>query len=238
MKLYPAIDIMGGKAVRLTKGDASKSIVYGDPAEMAKKWESEGAQYLHVVDLDAAFKGEFVNKEAVQRIVDSVKIPVQLGGGIRCEADIEERLVKVGVSRVIIGTLAIEKPEIIRWARTKFGRDRVAVGIDAVNGMVATRGWAEQTHVDAIELAESLRKQGADTIIYTDISRDGMLTGPNIEQTERMVKSTWVNVIASGGMSSLEDIKAVRGTGCCGVILGKALYEGRINLRDALKLVK
>lgn len=104
--------------------------------------------------------------------------------------------------------------------------------------MVATRGWVEQTHVDAIELAESLRKQGADTIIYTDISRDGMLTGPNIEQTERMVKSTWVNVIASGGMSSLEDIKAVRGTGCCGVILGKALYEGRINLRDALKLVK
>ena len=145
---------------------------------------------------------------------------------------------KVGVSRVIIGTLAIEKPEIIRWARTKFGRDRVAVGIDAVNGMVATRGWVEQTHVDAIELAESLRKQGADTIIYTDISRDGMLTGPNIEQTERMVKSTWVNVIASGGMSSLEDIKAVRGTGCCGVILGKALYEGRINLREALKLVK
>lgn len=238
MKLYPAIDIMGGKAVRLTKGDANKAVVYGDPVDMAKRWQDEGADYLHVVDLDAAFKGEFVNRDAVRRIVDSVKIPVQLGGGIRCEDDIEDRLIKVGVSRVIIGTLAIEKPEIIRWARTRFGRDKVAVGIDAVNGQVATRGWVEQTKVDAIELAESLRKQGADTIIYTDISRDGMLSGPNLEQTERMVKSTWVNIIASGGMSSLDDIKAVRGTGCCGVILGKALYEGRITLKDALKLVK
>lgn len=238
MKLYPAIDIMGGKAVRLTKGDANQAVVYGDPVDMAKRWQDEGADYLHVVDLDAAFKGEFVNRDAVRRIVDSVKIPVQLGGGIRCEDDIEDRLIKVGVSRVIIGTLAIEKPEIIRWARTRFGRDKVAVGIDAVNGQVATRGWVEQTKVDAIELAESLRKQGADTIIYTDISRDGMLSGPNLEQTERMVKSTWVNIIASGGMSSLDDIKAVRGTGCCGVILGKALYEGRITLKDALKLVK
>ncbi|MEA5004761.1 MAG: 1-(5-phosphoribosyl)-5-[(5-phosphoribosylamino)methylideneamino] imidazole-4-carboxamide isomerase, partial [Christensenella sp.] len=183
MKIYPAIDIKNGKCVRLQQGVMDSSTEYGDPVEMARKWAEEGAYYLHVVDLDAAFAGEFVNREVITQIVQSLKIPVQVGGGIRTREDIRVRLDDVGISRVILGTVAVEDPELVKWAVSRY-KDRIAVGIDAKNGKVAIKGWADATDVDAGELAQQMRKLGVRTIIYTDISKDGMMTGPDVENTE------------------------------------------------------
>lgn len=238
MKLYPAIDIKGGKCVRLVHGDRDCEKVYGDPLEFALKWQSMGALCLHVVDLDAAFTGEFKNRDVIKEIVSNIKIPIQLGGGVRSKEAIRVRIEEVGASRVIIGTMAIEDPDTLKWAKSEYGAARIAVGIDAIDGKAATRGWLEKTEIDAVELAIKMRDMGIDTVIYTDISRDGTLSGPNTENTEQMVKKTWMNVIASGGMSRIEDILAVRGTGCCGVILGTALYEGSIDFAEAVKLCK
>jgi phosphoribosylformimino-5-aminoimidazole carboxamide ribotide isomerase len=237
VKIYPAIDIKNGKCVRLKQGLMDQSTDYGDPVEMAKKWEREGAYYLHVVDLDAAFAGEFVNRDVISRLVQSVKIPVQVGGGIRTQEDIRIRLDEVGISRVILGTVAVEKPELVKWAVSKYG-DRIAVGIDAKHGKVAIKGWADETDADALELAIQMHAMGVSTIIYTDISKDGMMTGPDIENTEKIVKETWVNLIASGGISQLDDLRRIKGTGACGCIIGKALYSGAFTLEEALKAAK
>ncbi|MEF9864378.1 MAG: 1-(5-phosphoribosyl)-5-[(5-phosphoribosylamino)methylideneamino]imidazole-4-carboxamide isomerase [Christensenellaceae bacterium] len=237
MKIYPAIDIKNGKCVRLLQGEMGKSTEYGDPVEMAKRWEKAGANYIHVVDLDAAFSGEFVNKEIIKQLVQSIKIPVQMGGGVRTKEDIMVRLDEVGISRVILGTVAVEDPEIVKWAVSRY-KDRIAVGIDAKEGKVAIKGWADATDIDPVDLAIQMHKLGVANIIYTDIAKDGMMEGPNIEKTEQIVKKTWVNLIASGGVSSIEDIKRVKGTGACGCIVGKALYAGTMTLEEALQAAK
>ena len=237
MKIYPAIDIKDGKCARLIQGDMNRAKEYGDPVEMALKWEAQGADFLHVVDLNAAFTGEFVNKETVKEIVKHIKIPIQMGGGVRSKEDISIRIDEVGVSRVIVGTMAYEDKSLVEWAVGKY-KDRIAVGIDAKNGKVATKGWAEGTDKDPVELAVEMKAMGVDTIIYTDISRDGMLSGPNTEKTTEMVKKTWMNVIASGGITTIDDIIAVRGTGACGVIIGTAFYEGTIDFKEAMKVRK
>ncbi len=237
MKIYPAIDVKDGQCVRLEQGEVGKSTMYGDPLEMAQRWQDEGASYLHLVDLDAAFSGTFANKEVVTRVVRSLKIPVQMGGGVRTKEDIIERLDEVGISRVVIGTAAVENPELVKWAVSRYGK-RIAIGIDAKDGRVAIKGWVDTTDVDAVDLAMNMKKTGVKNIIYTDISRDGMMQGPNTETTERVVKSTWMNVIASGGITTLDDIRSVRGTGACGCIIGKALYTGAFTLKEALAVAK
>ena len=234
MKIYPAIDLKGGICVRLRMGDMAQATEYGDPAEVAWRWQESGAEYLHVVDLDAAFAGTFVNRDAVAKILKAVTIPVQLGGGVRAMADIKERL-ELGVSRVILGTAAIEAPELVAEA-TKRYPECIVVGIDAKEGRVATRGWAEQTKVSPVLLAQVMKTQGVGTIIYTDISRDGMLTGPNIPALRSMVEQTGMEIIASGGMSRPEDVKNVAQAGAGGVIIGKALYTGGIDLAEAIRI--
>ncbi len=234
MKIYPAIDLKGGVCVRLKMGDMAQATEYGDPAEVALRWQKSGAEYLHVVDLDAAFAGEFVNRDAVMSIIRAVKIPVQLGGGVRSMADIKERLA-LGVARVIIGTAALEAPELVAQSALKYPGS-IVVGIDAKDGRVATRGWAEQTKVSPVLLAQEMKIRGIRTIIYTDISRDGMLTGPNIPSMQAMVEQTGLEIIASGGMSQLDDVKHVAQAGAAGVIIGRALYTNDIDLAEAIRL--
>jgi phosphoribosylformimino-5-aminoimidazole carboxamide ribotide isomerase len=234
MIIYPAIDIKNGKCVRLAQGQAKTETIYNEnPLETAKKWESAGAAYLHVVDLDGAFNGDSSNLSIIEAIAKHISIPMQLGGGIRSMAKIEKLLEEVGVSRVILGTSAIENPDLLFNAVKKYGK-RIAVGIDAKNGKVAVRGWVELKELSAIEFGKRIVEQGVDTIIYTDISRDGMLAGPNIQAIYQMVKQTKLNVIASGGVSKLEDLEHIRQTGAAGVIIGKALYAKNIDLCDAL----
>ena len=204
---------------------------------MAKRWEDEGAYYLHVVDLDAAFSGTFVNQDIITKLVQSIKIPVQMGGGVRTKEDIRVRLDDAGISRVILGTVAVEEPELVEWAVGRY-KDRIAVGIDAKDGNVAIKGWAESSGIDPVKLASEMHQRGVDNIIYTDISKDGMMEGPNLEKTELIVKKTWMNLIASGGISSLEDIRKVRATGASGCIVGRALYDGAFTLQDAMKAAK
>ena len=237
MKIYPAIDIRDGKCVRLMQGELQRSTEYGDPIEMAKRWEDEGAYYLHVVDLDAAFSGSFVNQNIITKLVQSIKIPVQMGGGVRTKEDIRVRLDDAGISRVILGTVAVEDPELVKWAVARY-KDRIAVGIDAKEGCVAIKGWAENSNIDPVSLAKDMHKMGVANIIYTDISKDGMMEGPNLDKTEMIVKETWMNLIASGEISSLDDIRKVRETGACGCIVGRALYDGAFTLQDAMKAAK
>ncbi len=238
MRLYPAIDLKGGQCVRLKMGDFNKVNVYSEhPFEIARDFESMGAEYLHVVDLDAALSGHGVNEQAIRQIIGVVNIPVQTGGGIRTKADIEKKL-DMGLSRVIIGTKALEEPEFVEAAVEEFGADRIVVGIDAKDGMVAVRGWETVSTVSAIELALKMKQIGVTTIIYTDISRDGMLTGPNIEYTEKMVKETGMDIVASGGMSRMEDLLALQKINVEGAIIGKALYENKIDLKEALEKTK
>lgn len=234
MKIYPAIDIKNGVCVRLKMGDLQQETQYGDPAGIAAEWERQGAEVIHIVDLDAAVTGTFSNRDTIVRILKTVKIPVQLGGGIRNIDDIDTRLGELGIWRVIIGTAAIENPSLVSAAVRKYP-SRVAVGIDAKNGKAATRGWTEGTSVTPVSLALDMKKLGVNTIIYTDISRDGMLTGPDIEGTSDMVKKTGMDIIASGGMCTMDDIIKVKETGAEGVIIGKALYSGNIKLNEAIK---
>ncbi len=235
MILYPAIDLKNGVCVRLKMGDMDQATEYGEPAEVALKWQQMGAQYLHVVDLDAAFAGEFSNYDTVAKILRTVSIPVQLGGGVRSIEDIDLRLGDLGIRRVIVGTAAIENPELVEEAAAKYS-NRIVVGIDAKDGRVATRGWASDTGEDPVSLANEMKKRGIATIIYTDIARDGMLTGPNVAAVKNMVKQTGMEIIASGGMSIPDDVKAVKEAGAQGVIIGKALYTGSINLSEAIKM--
>ena len=234
MIIYPAIDLKNGVCVRLKMGDMDQATEYGDPARIALEWLRQGAEYLHIVDLDAAFAGSFCNRDAVARMLDSVSIPVQLGGGVRTLADIEERLA-LGIQRVIIGTAAIENPELVETAAARFP-GRIVAGIDAKDGRVATRGWASDSGEDPVNLALSMKKLGIHTVIYTDIARDGMLTGPNSAAVKNMVNKTGMEIIASGGMSIPEDITQIKRTGAGGVIIGKALYTGGINLKTAIEM--
>ena len=234
MIIYPAIDLKNGTCVRLKMGDMQQATQYGDPAKVAQRWQQQGAQYLHVVDLDAAFAGAFSNSEAVKSILRAVSIPVQLGGGVRTMADIDERL-ELGIARVIIGTAAIENPQLVQQAAKKYP-SRIVAGIDAKDGRVATRGWATDTGEDPVSLALKMKSLGIETVIYPDIARDGMLTGPNAAGVKNLVEKTGMEIIASGGMSILGDVSDVKQTGAQGVIIGKALYTGGIDLAAAIEL--
>lgn len=234
MQLYPAIDIKNGTCVRLRQGQFQNVKVYSDsPAQMAERWAAEGATFLHLVDLDGALQGQLVNEEAIREVTRRVSVPVQLGGGIRSLENIEA-LLKLGIFRVIIGTKAVEDPEFVRQAVERFGADRVAVGVDAKDGLVATRGWETVSSRTAVDLCRQMEEMGVGTVIYTDIARDGMLQGPNVEQTRKLAEKTGLTVIASGGISSLEDLEELKAAGIPGAILGKALYEERFRLREAL----
>lgn len=238
MILYPAIDLKDGQCVRLLRGDMQAATVFGDdPAAQARAFAAAGAEWLHLVDLNGAFAGRPVNAPAVAAILDAVSIPVQLGGGIRDMATIEDWLAR-GVARVILGTVAVEQPELVREAARAFP-GAIAVGIDARAGRVATRGWAEETRVMATDLARSFADDGVAAIIYTDIDRDGAMEGPNIPATEALARAVGIPVIASGGVSSLADLEALKATGVvAGAISGRALYDGAIDLAAALALLR
>ena len=233
MIIFPAIDLMDGRAVRLLQGRKADATDYGDPADVARKWQEQGANVLHMVDLDGAFDGQSQNGAAVRRIVKETGLTVQLGGGIRTLEDIALRIEDYGVARCILGTVAIENPELVREACKRYP-GRIACGIDARGGRVAVRGWVDQSELTALELALSMRDMGVDTIIYTDIARDGMLTGPNVPETAALVKATGMRIIGSGGVSGMDDLEALSEAGCYGAIVGKALYTGAIALGEAI----
>lgn len=237
MLLYPAIDLMGGQVVRLKQGRASDKTVYSDdPVAVAREWESRGGDWLHVVDLDAAFSGTHGNLEKVRAMAAAISIPVQMGGGMRDEASIA-RALEAGVSRAVIGTKAAEDPDFVRRAVERFGGEKIAVGIDARDGKVAVKGWAETTAIEAASLARELAALGIGALIYTDIATDGMLQGPNLPAVAAMVQTASCPVIASGGVSSAGDLAALAGIeGLSGAIVGKALFDGLIrgNLKNSL----
>lgn len=237
MKIYPAIDIKDGKCVRLFKGQFSDVTVYGDsPAEMAKKWESHGGEFIHVVDLDGALKGHGVNAAKIKEICESVSVPVQTGGGIRTMEDIEAKFA-CGIDRVIIGTKAVSDSEFVKRAVDAYG-SRIVIGIDAKDGMVAIEGWEKTSEFTAVEFAKKMVSLGVGTIVYTDIATDGTLAGPNVAAMAEMAGAAGADIIASGGVGSLEHIKSLVPTGVEGVIVGKALYTDKVNLAEAIKAVK
>lgn len=240
MIVFPAIDIRGGKCVRLTEGRFDQETIFADqPVDMAVRWANEGAEYLHVVDLDGALAGKPVNTAAISEIVKAVKIPVQLGGGIRTLDNIKECL-EAGVQRVILGSVAVREPELVAAACKQYG-DRIVVGIDARDGIAAVEGWGITGGVSAEALAKKMAQVGVARIIYTDISRDGMLSGVNVTATAALAQAAGIPVIASGGvrdMNDMKSIKAAENAGIEGVIVGKAIYMGSLNLRDALNLAR
>ncbi len=238
MILYPAIDLKDGQCVRLLRGEMEAATVFGDdPAAQALKFQTAGCEWLHLVDLNGAFAGQPVNAAAVEAILDRVSVPCQLGGGIRDMATIAMWLDK-GLFRVILGTVAVENPALVREAAKTFP-GQVAVGIDARKGRVATKGWATETEVMATDLARSFEDAGVAAIIYTDIDRDGAMQGPNIDATEALARAVSIPVIASGGVSSLQDLLALRATGViAGAISGRALYDGAIDLGAALQALR
>jgi len=239
MILYPAIDLKDGQCVRLLKGDMDKTTVFNDnPAAQARAFQQAGCEWIHLVDLNGAFAGQPVNGAAVEEILAEITVPAQLGGGIRDMETIENWLSR-GLARVILGTVAVENPDLVREAARAFP-GQVAVGIDARNGRVATKGWAEETDVKVTDLARSFEDAGVAAIIYTDIDRDGAMQGPNIEATAALANAVSIPVIASGGVSSMDDLRALRDCGAPlnGVISGRALYDGRIDLAAAVELLK
>ncbi len=239
MLLFPAIDLKEGKAVRLLQGRMEDSTVYADnPVEVAKDFESQGAKYLHMVDLNGAFTGEPVNDAVIRQIVESVSLKIQVGGGIRTMERITE-LLELGVDRVILGTIAVKNPELVAEAARRYGR-RVIVGIDAKDGLVAVQGWVERTEMRAVDLGKAMQRVGIRSVVFTDIARDGMLTGLNLESTVEMARETGLSVIASGGISTLDDLRKVqaevlKGVSIEGAITGKALYSGAFTLKEALE---
>jgi phosphoribosylformimino-5-aminoimidazole carboxamide ribotide isomerase len=239
MILFPAIDLKEGLAVRLEQGDMARATVFHrDPAAQARAFEMQGFAYLHIVDLDGAFAGKPVNADAVDRILETVGIPVQLGGGVRDMATVEAWLGK-GVDRVIIGTAAVRDPQFVKEAAKKF-HGRIAVGLDARDGKVAVQGWAETSELSALEIARRFEDAGVSAIIYTDIARDGLLQGLNLDATIALAEAITIPVIASGGLGSIDDIKALlepRAKKLEGAIAGRALYDGRLDPAAALKLI-
>jgi len=240
MLIIPAIDLKEGKCVRLQQGLMDKATVYGeDPGAMAGHWQDQGAELLHVVDLNGAFAGVPKNLDAIKAIRKAVTMSIEVGGGIRDLATIET-LVSIGIERIILGTAAIENPQFVQEACAKFP-GRIIVGIDAKDGLVAIKGWAEVTTVKAVDLALRMQDHGVIAIIYTDIKRDGMLSGPNVEATRELAKALHIPVIASGGVHTMKDIEnlmAVRHAGVTGVITGKAIYSGSLDLKEAITYVR
>jgi phosphoribosylformimino-5-aminoimidazole carboxamide ribotide isomerase len=238
--LFPAIDLKNGQCVRLEQGDMARATVFNlDPASQARAFAAQGFEYLHVVDLDGAFAGKPVNAQAVEAMLQTVTMPVQLGGGIRHLGTIEAWLAK-GISRVIIGTAAVRDPQLVKGAARKFP-GRVAVGLDARDGKVAVEGWAEASEVTALEIAQRFEDAGVTAIIFTDIARDGLLKGLNLEATIGLAESISIPVIASGGFASIEDVKSLlapQAKRLSGAIVGRALYDGRLDPAAALALIR
>jgi phosphoribosylformimino-5-aminoimidazole carboxamide ribotide isomerase len=234
--IFPAIDLKGGKVVRLQQGRAEAVTVYSDdPGAVAKRWEDDGARYLHVVDLDGAFEGEPRNWDGVRAILRAVQIPIQLGGGLRRRAQVEEAL-QMGVTRVVLGTKACDSPDFVSALVQDFGK-RIVVGIDARDGLVAVKGWTEKTKLAANEFAQQVTRLGVQSIIFTDVSTDGMLAGPNYSAITAVCGAVTCNVIASGGIGSIDDVVQLQQLteglpNLVGVIIGKALYDGRIDLKQ------
>lgn len=235
MKIYPAIDIKDGKCVRLHRGAFSEMTVYSDqPWKVAAQFEALGASFIHTVDLDGARSGQGKNRSAIEKIVQATSVPVQLGGGVRDMAGLAAAL-DCGVSRVILGTAAVENPGFVKEAILKYG-DQIAIGIDAKDGYVAIKGWETVSDQKAVSFAKAMASLGAKTIIYTDIATDGTLAGPNLSAMEEMAKSVECDIIASGGVGKMEDVAALSQTGVAGVIIGKAIYEKTLDLKAALAL--
>ena len=234
MQLYPAIDLKDGKSVRLKQGEFKEITVYCDePYKVARYFEENGASFIHLVDLDGALEGHSVNEETIKKIVSSVNIPCELGGGIRTMEDIE-RVLSYGINRVIIGTKAVKDPSFVEEAVKRFGADRIVVGVDAKNGMVAIEGWEKVSDKSALSMCLSMKEMGVKNIVYTDISKDGMLMGPNVAMTQELTDKTGMNIIASGGVSSMEDLRNLNAAGIKGAIIGKAIYENRVNVNEAV----
>ncbi len=239
MLVLPAIDLKNGKCVRLQQGRMDQETVYGgDPPAMARQFVSEGAKMLHLVDLDGAFRGESGNLDSIRAIRQAVDIPLELGGGMRSMEDIEGML-ELGVDSVIVGTLAVRDPDLVESALERFGPERIQLGIDAREGKVAVSGWYEETALDAVEFGREWRRKGIERIIFTDIARDGMLTGPNTRAIGNFARETGAKVTASGGISSIADVEEICGLepdGVDRVIIGKAIYEGTVKLIDVVNL--
>lgn len=235
MQIYPAIDIKNGQCVRLKQGKFDNVTVFNEnPKDAAKKWIDYGASYIHIVDLDGARYGKSFTNEIIKDIIDKYNIKIQTGGGIRTIKDIEEKI-NAGVSRVIIGTASIKNPELVKEA-VKVFKDKIAVGVDAKNGMAAINGWENISDIKAIDLCLKMKSYGVKTIIYTDISKDGMMSGPNVEATQEIIEKTGMEIIASGGISNIKDIESIKNINAQGVIIGKALYNGAINLKDIIDI--
>ncbi len=239
MLIIPAIDLRDGRCVRLKQGRKDQVTQYhNDPVEVARNFQNDGAEWLHVVDLDGAFaESNSKNRQTLKAIIDALDIPIQFGGGLRRYADVE-RALQLGVSRAVLGTLAVESPETLKRLIDAFGADRIAVGIDAKQGKVTTRGWEKSEAIDAITLACDMANLGVGRIIYTDVARDGMLEGPNLEMTREIARKSGLGVTASGGISSLNDLrwlKEIEDAGVDSVIVGRALYENRFTVADAIR---
>lgn len=237
MKIYPAVDIYDGKCVRLKEGSLEKKeIFYENPLDAAKMWEQKGAEALHIIDLNGAFNGKMGNSAAVEKIINSVSIPVQIGGGLRTIESITEAL-NTGAARVILGTGAVLDEELLETGLKRY-LDRIVVSIDAIDGFVAIKGWVNVSEFSAYNFASKIVGKGCKNIIYTDISRDGTMSGPNLDGIEKMCNVEGARIIASGGVKSIDDLLAIKGTGAEGAIIGKALYMGAIKLEDALKALE
>lgn len=233
MIIFPAIDILNGKCVRLIQGDYNQEKVYGDsPIDMAKQWEEKGAEFIHIVDLNGAKSGESVNKEIIVDIAATVQVPIQVGGGIRTIDTVKDYL-DAGVDRVIVGTAAITDDAFLREAVETY-KERIVVSLDARNGFVATDGWTDTSEVEALSLVNKLEEIGVKTIVYTDIAKDGMLQGPNLEEQKTINEATAIDVIASGGVTTKEDVENLQALKMYGAIIGKALYDGKLAFEDVV----
>lgn len=240
MIILPAIDLKDGQCVRLVQGALENKTVYSDtPAQVAASFQAKGAEYLHIVDLDGAFAGRPANLDAIKAIAAEVKIPFEVGGGLRSIRDVD-RMLELGASRVIIGTNALNEFFLSQMLE-EFGPDKIIVGLDVKDGMVAVKGWVEKSEVTAIDLARQVKELGVKTAVFTDISRDGLLQGPNLSSVEEIAKASGLKIIASGGVATAENIQALKAlepAGVCGAVIGKALYDGKITLEDALAAAK
>ncbi|NLL69996.1 MAG: 1-(5-phosphoribosyl)-5-[(5-phosphoribosylamino)methylideneamino]imidazole-4-carboxamide isomerase [Epulopiscium sp.] len=235
MRIYPAIDIKNGKCVRLKQGRFDEITIYNEhPLEVALKWVHCGASYLHLVDLDGALAGDSINHSVIKEITKNISVPIQVGGGIRSMAAIEKKL-SLGIRRVILGTSAVQNPSFVKQAINEFGSEHIVVGVDAKDGKVAIEGWEKISSFSTVEKCLQMKEIGVDTIIYTDIARDGMLLGPNINTTKTLIEQTNMNIIASGGVTTMKDLEALQEIQVEGVIIGKALYQNRLQLPTVIE---